>query len=93
MKSKKESRLYLEVATLYADALVNTPKELPYKLKNIADVLREMEAYIPDGVELPMYVLTNERCVNGASALLYPGMLEKMEAFFGGDFVILPSSF
>lgn len=40
----------------------------------------------------PMYVLTNTTRSNGASALLYPYILEEIENKIGGDFYVLPSS-
>ncbi|MBE6019817.1 MAG: hypothetical protein E7230_05770 [Clostridiales bacterium] len=39
-----------------------------------------------------LYVLSNESCYWGASALLYPDMLEKLDALMGGAFYVLPSS-
>lgn len=40
----------------------------------------------------PLYVLTNLMGVNGAAALLYPGILESAAKQIGGDLLILPSS-
>lgn len=40
----------------------------------------------------PMTVVTNERTVNGASALFYPGMLDQIGESMKGDYFILPSS-
>lgn len=88
----------VDTERLYTDALINTPKELPYSLKNMAEVLSAMSEFIDSDIPceelptLPMYVLTNNYSANGAAALLYPGMLEKLEQFFDGDFIILPSS-
>lgn len=39
-----------------------------------------------------MYVLTNSKGINGATCLLYQGVLEQFEAKLGCDFYILPSS-
>lgn len=41
---------------------------------------------------LPMYVLTNENKLNGAAALFYPDMQEKIAEQMGGDYFVLPSS-
>src|SRR5699024_9459368 len=40
----------------------------------------------------PLYILTNLMGVNGAAALLYPGILESAAKQIGGDLLILPSS-
>lgn len=42
--------------------------------------------------EEPYYVLTNEKGVNGAAALLYDGVLREISDRFGRDLVLLPSS-
>jgi hypothetical protein len=39
-----------------------------------------------------MYVLANENRVNGAAALFYPEMQEKIAEQMGGDYFVLPSS-
>lgn len=39
-----------------------------------------------------MYVLTNEKGINGASCLLYPDVLKEFSKRIGCDFYILPSS-
>jgi hypothetical protein len=43
-----------------------------------------------DGV--PMYILTNEDRVNGASSLLNERAMEDISQKLGGDFIVLPSS-
>lgn len=42
--------------------------------------------------EEPYYVLTNEKGVNGAAALLYDGVLREISDRFDRDLVLLPSS-
>lgn len=39
-----------------------------------------------------MYVLTNRSRLNGASVILYPGLLQKVRVLFGKDYYIIPSS-
>lgn len=41
---------------------------------------------------LPMYVLTNDRTLNGAAALFYPGVQEMVAEKMQGDYFVLPSS-
>ena len=40
----------------------------------------------------PMYVLSNNIRINGATTIVYPGVLEKLSEKFGSNFYILPSS-
>ncbi len=44
------------------------------------------------GHRLPFYVVSNDCHVNGASVLLYDGVLGKFAGEMGGDFYILPTS-
>ena len=39
-----------------------------------------------------MYVLTNQSKINGASVIVYPGMLADISKKIGGDYYLLPSS-
>ena len=41
---------------------------------------------------LPMYILTNSRQTNGASAILYPGVLSSLAKKLGGNMLLIPSS-
>lgn len=45
----------------------------------------------PDPIN-EMVIVTNEKLLNGASALLYPGTMEKAAEILGGDYYVLPSS-
>ena len=54
-----------------------------------------MEAMLEDMAmvdDTPMTVVSNDRGVNGASALFYPGQLDVIAEKLEGDFFILPSS-
>ena len=75
---------------LFADALANSGKILPGRISRLREAL---------GTELtcsvnkePFLVVTNRRGVNGASALFYPGMMEKIAEEAGGSYYVLPSS-
>ena len=75
----------------------NTPKLLPESVQGMSEVLAELMG--ADAAELmgiaqeeeQMYVCSNATKVFGASALFYPGVLEKFRDEHG-DFFILPSS-
>lgn len=74
----------------------NTPKLLPPEIQDIHDMLKEFMA--PDQMEDNeqgkgmLFVLTNEQRNYGASALIYPGILEKVGEIWKENFYILPSS-
>ena len=75
---------------LLADALENSGKVLPGRISRLREAL---------GAELtcslnkePFLVVTNRRGINGASALFYPGMMEKIAEESGGSYYVLPSS-
>ena len=71
-------------------ALENTPKMNQYEFMSMADIMRAM-----NGMEIPddgmMYVLSNKSRINGASAIMYDGVLDKIEDKIGAFFII-PSS-
>lgn len=89
---------------LHEAAMVNTPAFFPaectsmiQKMKDLMPVemrelleggLNDVDLKLPDN----MYVLSNDVGINGATVMLYPGMLEKLTTEFGKDINILPSS-
>lgn len=44
------------------------------------------------GEDSDFYIITNQRNMNGAAVLFYPGVLEKMAHIYGGTFLLIPSS-
>ena len=67
---------------LHLDALENSPKLLPSKV----------EPVVYQHVILPLIIVTNERMVNGASAIFYSGLMDQIGELLKGDYYILPSS-
>ena len=65
-------------------------------LKDMSKGMDDSEEGMPeamDSADMPqLYVATNDRKINGASVLLYDGVLEGFAEQTGGDFYILPSS-
>lgn len=55
---------------------------------------KSIEEIISEGmqVEPPMFGVTNESTVNGASTIFYPGVMEQIGNGVQGDFFIIPSS-
>lgn len=80
---------------LMQKALKNTEKYEQSTFRNLDEVLfflmgeKQPEDHQQ---EIPMYVLSNEECLHGATAVLYPGMLERIREQMGMDYYILPTS-
>lgn len=83
---------------LYALAISNTPKLLPYDLRNMSEVLLELlgtDTPLPDELqenEFPMYMLSNRARLNGSGCILYQDLLQSFAEHLASDFYILPSS-
>ncbi len=80
---------------LYSLALRNTPNLFPSQMESLLDIFK---ASYPDAdtlglaQEFPMYVLTNHQKLNGATCILYQGLLTEIANKFNQDFILLPSS-
>lgn len=74
------------------DAIENSVRIMPPKICDIRDVISELsgESIAKEGT--PIYVISNETTLNGASAIFYPNVLETVSQKMGGDFLIAPSS-
>lgn len=77
----------------------NTPQLFPAQAVDMEDILRRMleeAGEQTEDLEFPqeirMKVLTNDRKVNGAAVLMYPGMLRSVAQELDADLYILPSS-
>lgn len=84
---------------LYALAMANTPKLLPYDLRNMTDVLKELlweDQCFPGEFSsqevFPMYLLSNRRKLHGSVCMLYPNLLSDFSRRLGCDLYLLPSS-
>lgn len=85
---------------LFEDARENSSRILPVKSMPIADMLAAMSAgmgfpmpdHEPGGETIPMIIVTNDQQIDGASAMFYPGVMDRMSEMAGGDLYILPSS-
>lgn len=97
-------RLGVSEKDLFELASENTKKLFPPVTKTMLDIVKE--SAIEDGMpkeeadkffggvseEDQMYVVTNEKGINGAVAILYPEALGELAKKFGADLYILPSS-
>ncbi len=85
---------------LFRTAKKNTPKLLPPQMIAMEQFLQEIKQELPleqleeldekEGETL--YILTNRYRSNGATVLLYDGLLQKLAEHFHKDLVIIPSS-
>lgn len=67
----------------------NTPRLFPALTKGMEEIVGELLAH---QTELKMLVLSNEKGINGAASLMYPGVLAMLEEAMQGSFYVLPSS-
>lgn len=72
---------------LYAIAMKNTPKLLPYQLDGMEKVLG-----IDAQEDVSMYVLTNQFKIYGSACMVYPNLLKDIAKRLQDDLIIIPSS-
>ncbi len=80
---------------MFAQAKINTPVLFPpviRPLKNYLNDFLNMDTQTEEDSLFPMLIITNENGIDGAAAVLYPEMGEKISSCIGGSFVLLPSS-
>lgn len=95
----------VELEDLWEIALENSRRLFPAVIRPMEDVVMDLMEHnhiLEDENSLEfenefsdhssMYVLTNQKGINGASCLLYPNVLEEFSNKLGCDFYILPSS-
>lgn len=89
--------------TVYQYAEKNTPKAFKLKISRFSDmmldILKDKEDVEPEDLDtlldnhmLPMFIMTNEQCMFGASSLLYKDSLKEFAEKIGSGFYLLPSS-
>lgn len=57
-----------------------------------ADIIKEVLPEQESLYSYRLYVLSNHRQINGATVLLYPGLLQRIGEMFSGSFYLIPSS-
>lgn len=74
---------------LFQEALENSVRIRPCSVKQMSEVITDLvEEELPPS---PLRIVTNQNTIHGASAIFYPGVLERLGAQLG-DYFILPSS-
>lgn len=79
------------VDEIYKTAMENTPILQKAVIRSMDDILSEL-VDDNDRKSLPLYVLTNDKTLNGCGCILYPHVLEDFGEWIAGNFYILPSS-
>lgn len=86
----------LTTEQLYEDAMKNSPEILPAKVDTMANMLFGLTNVEMDSMGMPgqppMVVVTNQMGINGASALFYPGVMDKVAETLNDNYFVLPSS-
>ncbi len=82
--------------TIMEDAVSGSCETASVKLCDLREMIfeKDPENYLESGNDAggPILVLTTEEGFLGASALFYPGIMEKVADAVGGDYYVLPSS-
>ncbi len=94
VKNKDMERWKLSIEEMYHIGLRNTLKLFPPKIEKLEDILREM---LPERPNIPessgrVYVLTNDRGINGATYMVCKEIIRDFALEQGKDIYILPSS-
>lgn len=89
---------------LYAAAHANTRRIFPGSIRYMADVFgdfagsgdagerEQVEIFMREGLEAPLYVATNAETLNGACVVLYDGLLREFADRVGDDLYLMGSS-
>lgn len=86
---------------LHEDAMNSSPRIMPQEVSSIGEFL-EQDPFMMSSEENDMlqesepapsfYVVTNQKKLDGAGVIFYPGMMEYLGSLFCQDYFILPSS-
>lgn len=77
---------------LYEVAKQNTPKIMEARIGTMGNIMRELGVPDSDIDDVPMYIITNEDRINGATVMLYHDKLKQLADRLDSDLYILPSS-
>ncbi len=92
--TNRELRIWgITVQELLLTARENTRRIFPPKIVNMDRYLEEFGKDLTGmDTDRPMYIMTNEQQINGATVLVYEGVLRQFAAEIRSDFFLLPSS-
>lgn len=83
----------IDIEQLYTSGVENTKAWFPPRLNPLEDVVRgTVQCDFSQELDSGIYVLSNDRFINGATTLLNEEVLADFAREHGGDFYIIPSS-
>ena len=84
----------LTVDELFGIAKENTRRIYKPRFENIVDLINRLSPNdpMPNDKSVPMYILSNEIAMEGASYILYDDILKDIRIQLGEDFYVIPSS-
>ena len=86
----------LTLNQLHEDALKNSQEILPARIDSLMNIMSGLTDVDMESIgiyEQPqMVVVTNQIGINGAAALFYPGVMERVSERLHGSYYVLPSS-
>ena len=78
---------------LYEAAMKNTPALLPYTFNTLVDILKNMVGTFDFPlIDNKMYMLSNNKKIYGATAMIYDGLLKEIKEQLEDNFYLIPSS-
>lgn len=77
---------------LFEDAIANSPSIRPALIKDIDSLMAMLTGMDAPGMYCPIKAVTVEGLINGAAAILYPGVLERLAEQAGCPLLLIPSS-
>lgn len=95
IKNNMMKEVGLDEEALFEKAVENTKRLFPTCIKNMKDVISDIDNEISDEDELPdvnLWVITNASLTNGAAVMIYEDVLYKLSCELDSDFYIIPSS-
>lgn len=95
-----QKKWQVSVEQLFKEAKKNTERLLPAEISELKQIAAAYEApkeFMPEGElsnkeNIDMIVVSNELGINGAAAVLYEGVIEKLAEEYETDLYLLPSS-
>ena len=87
-----ENAYSLNLSGRFIELAENTLRLFPTVVKSLTEVLSEWVKEPLGHEDLPMFVITNESCVNGAASALLGDSLKQLADRVGGDLIVIPSS-
>ena len=84
----------LNTDELFDIAKENTKRIYKPRFENVVDLVNRLspDDPIPNDKSVPMYILSNEIALEGASYILYEDILKDIRTQLGEDFYVIPSS-